>query len=118
MRTKQEINKDIRDIQKKITRNAGNPEAVKNFNSDIKALQEELRQVEEAERAGAMATSTPSIKSAFPTPQPTGATGTAGSSTAVLLKGMEEALLAKFSAEDRARLVSLLRQIEDAANST
>ncbi len=33
-------------------------------------------------------------------------------------KGMEEALLAKFSAEDRARLVSLLRQIEDAANST
>lgn len=32
-------------------------------------------------------------------------------------KEMEEALLANFSAEDRARLVSLLRQIEGAANS-
>ena len=32
-------------------------------------------------------------------------------------KGMEDALLANFSAEDRAHLVRLLRQIETAANS-
>jgi len=93
MRTKQEINKDIRDIQKKITLNAGNPIAISKLNSDINELQRELKEVEEAERAGAVATSTPSIKSAFPEPQPTGKTGTAGSSTAVLLKGMEDALL-------------------------
>jgi hypothetical protein len=93
MRTKQEINKDIRDIQKKITLNAEDRNTLIKLNAYLQTYQDELRQVEEAERAGAVATSTPSIKSAFPTPQPTGATGTAGSSTAALLKGMEDALL-------------------------
>ena len=57
----------------------------------LKSLQDELKAVEESERTAASAASTPSIKTAVAQGMPVGAAG----STAVLLKGMEQALLAK-----------------------
>ena len=93
MRSKQEIQKEISATQKMLARQSSQmgQEQVAVMEGLLKSLQDELKAVEESERTAASAASTPSIKTAVAQGMPVGAAG----STAVLLKGMEQALLAK-----------------------
>ena len=93
MRTKQEIQKEISATQKVLARQSSqmSQEQTAVMEGLLKSLQDELAAVEEGERAAASAASTPSIKTAVTQGVAAGAAG----STAALLKGMEQALLAK-----------------------
>ena len=94
MRTKEEILKDIKSVQKQlamIPESAQTGEAFTSLQGSLAQLQIEMQDVEEAEKTAAAAASTPSIKTAISQGKPTGAAG----STAALLKGMEQALLAQ-----------------------
>jgi AAA domain (dynein-related subfamily) len=93
MRSKQEIQKEISATQKVLARQSSqmSQEQTAVMEGLLKSLQDELAAVEEGERAAASAASTPSIKTAVTQGVATGAAG----STAALLKGMEQALLAK-----------------------
>lgn len=93
MRTKQEIQKEISAIYKMLARSSSqmSQEESANLAAQLISLEQEMDDIANKEKEAAAASSTPSIKTAVAQGVPVGAAG----STAVLLKGMEQALLAK-----------------------
>jgi len=106
MRTKQEIQKEISAIQKMLARSSSqmSQEESANLSAQLSSLEQEMDDIANKEKEAAAASSTPSIKTAVAQGVPVGAAG----STAVLLKGMEQALLAKPAGgvdEDRIKVI-------------